>query len=220
MTLADEVKVRFGIKVDGRKCVLPEAMEGQRACDYDRFGLKRDYSAIARDCLAYYTGGSIVEVGCGSGRLTSLLPGAVGVDVSLDMIELGKANFPDVSFRQGSVYSLDSCDYLVCRNALHRFHEPFKALLEMCSKGKRVYIRDLKRDAPWDVIVERVGSRSECLKNDYFGAMAGMFTVDEVKGMLDKIGVEYSIRNGWYVGMDSGGIDEFEEQVEYVCVIG
>mgnify|MGYP001617207793 CR=1 FL=1 len=72
-----------------------------------------------------------------------------------------------VHFRRGSVYDLpeivrdiSQINYVVCRNALHRFQNPKLAIQKMyqvASPGGKIYIRDLKRDADWKTVLERIG---------------------------------------------------------------
>jgi SAM-dependent methyltransferase len=55
--------------------------------------------------------GTVVDLGCGSGILASILTDAgydvLGVDVSQDMIELASANAPKASFRHGSLLDVE-----------------------------------------------------------------------------------------------------------------
>lgn len=140
-------------------------------------------------------------------------------------------------FVQGSVYDLSKMlgetpcvDYLVCRNALHRFQNPQEALRQMLSvvrPGGKIYIRDLRRDADWKIIVNRIGEerwKHPELVRDYIGAMASTFTPAELDNMLASLDVEkYRILDGSYSGKNSSslssGMNEYEKEVEYVCVI-
>ena len=93
-----------------------------------------------------------------------------------------------------------------------------------------IYIRDLKRDADWQIVLERIDDerwkRPELVR-DYIGAMAGMLTINELDILLSGLGINnFEIRSGEYlVGgflgyeRDENTINEYECEVEYVCVI-
>lgn len=197
----------------------------------------------------------IFDIGCGSGLLTLELAeqtGAMvyGVDKSKDMIKLAdentnkrimeheerKRNFPRPLFLEGDVSHLSYlnnnkrvADYVVCRNALHRFRNPKIALKQMLSilkpKGQ-MYIRDLKRDADWKTVIKRIGdqrwSNPELVK-DYLGAMAQMLTTSELSKILIELGTKkFTVFDGRYRNGNEDykdNLKEFEEQTEYVCII-
>ena len=89
-----------------------------------------------------------------------------------------------------------------------------------------IYIRDIKRNADWKTILNRIGEKrwnSETLVKDYVGAMAGMLTTNELEQTLQSLNIKnYEITNGKYLGnniQNSNNIKEFQNEVEYVCVI-
>ena len=95
---------------------MPEPFYGpDQAIIHDReFGdLSRRAAAYLRPLLdeAGLRHGTVVDLGCGSGILASILTDAgydvLGVDVSQDMIELASANAPKASFRRGSLLDVD-----------------------------------------------------------------------------------------------------------------
>lgn len=80
----------------------------------------REFGDLARRAAAYLLSlldeaglrrGTVVDLGCGSGILASILTGAgydvLGVDISQDMIELASANAPKASFRRESLLDVD-----------------------------------------------------------------------------------------------------------------
>ncbi len=144
-----------------------------------------------------------------------------------------------VTFQQGSVYDLpqllqnkSDTNYIVCRNALHRFRDPTLAIEKMyeslSDKGK-LYLRDLRRDAPWSIIRERIGKArwdSTTLVQDYIGAMAGMLRTPELEKIIQSLGIkDYTISDGSYqvsqnvTRINSESLQEYQREVEYVCVI-
>lgn len=259
--LEEAVKEIFNLDLKQRTCILTkEAMTGEVAKQYDEIGKtarQETYEKITQDfkirtgCYgSRYDIGTIVDVGSGSGLLSLKLADetngyVLGIDLSKDMIDLANKKLEQASqsygraeFREGNVYELSKMmkskkdiNYIVCRNALHRFQDPEKAIKEMYSAlapGGKIYIRDLKRDADWETIVERIGEQrwqKPALVEDYIGAMAGMLTTKELQETLDKLGIKkYSITDGFYKTEDkakqaSNQMKEFASKVEYVCII-
>ena len=135
----------------------------------------------------------------------------------------------------GTVYNLDKCplpnaDYVICRNALHRFIEPEKALKQMIDKLNDdgvLYIRDLKRNADWETILKRIDDKrweTPSLVLDYIGAMASMLTTEELVQLLVRLGItNYEISDGDYrnglISSNPDNLIEFEKETEYVAVI-
>jgi SAM-dependent methyltransferase len=95
---------------------------------------------------------SVVEIGCGTGRLlNSVRPSnGVGVDVSPAMIELAKKNFPQLEFKLGDASDSEFLkslngpfDYVVISDTIGLFEdcqETLKALQHLCDKNTRVII--------------------------------------------------------------------------------
>ncbi len=139
-----------------------------------------------------------------------------------------------VKYMVGSVYNLQKMglkdvQYIVCRNALHRFQYPERALQEMynaLAPHGVIYIRDLRRDAEWQTVLARIGEqrwRSKTLVRDYVGAMAAMLTPQELEEMLHSLGITtFEITDGQYSHEIDGAenMKEYEKETEYVCVIG
>ncbi|MFA6460879.1 MAG: methyltransferase domain-containing protein [Candidatus Woesearchaeota archaeon] len=144
-----------------------------------------------------------------------------------------RSSLYSVEFVQGDVYNLSKIvqpvDYIVCRNVLHRCRDVKKAIKEMYKvllPGGKIYLRDLRRDAEWKVIVERIGKRwkNPGLVEDYLKAMAGMLTTDEVVEILGSLRIrDYTITNGGYLTdnkvEDPNNLKEFASEVEWVSVI-
>ncbi len=247
----------FNLEFEERVCIFKEeAMEGEIARAYDKLGRtarKDTYRKIVEDFRArvHYPGQkSILEVGCGSGllslELSDQLDGSIiGLDLSADMVTLAQNNlekfFPKkerkINFVHGSVYDLDkiicekeTMDYIICRNALHRFRNPQLAVQKMydaLSENGQIYLRDLRRDADWHTIVERIGEarwKHPALVRDYIGAMAQMLTTKELEELLKGVGIQnFEIINSGYASKEKitppQPMNEYASQVEYVCVI-
>ena len=92
----------------------------------------------------------ILDVGCGEGfTMEKLLKSGVGkkiegIEYAKDAILLGKKLFPNLTFRQGSVYELpyknNSFDLVVCTEVLEHLEESEKALKEMLRISKKYLI--------------------------------------------------------------------------------
>ena len=158
--------------------------------------------------------------------------------VDREALETNPPLLDSVEFRQVNVYDLpqlvedkQKINYMVCRNALHRFEYPELAIHQMysvLSQNGKLYIRDLRRDADWKIILNRIGEKrwkNPALVEDYMGAMAAMLTTNELEANLRALGIsQYNIGDGRYdIHNDdacvSGQINEFSTDVEYVCVI-
>jgi len=137
-----------------------------------------------------------------------------------------------ITFVIGNVYDLlntGSHNYIVCRNALHRFQSPEKAINQMynvLSPNGKIYIRDLRRDANWQTILERIGEKrwdTQTLVQDYVGAMASMLTISELEKTLQSLRItNFEITDGRYINGEINNPDnikEYERESEYVCVI-
>jgi 2-polyprenyl-3-methyl-5-hydroxy-6-metoxy-1,4-benzoquinol methylase len=158
-------------------------------------------------------------------------------DPMLDIVDSAHSDLRRIIFGEGSAYDLSDflgkercADYIVCRNVLHRLKEPEKALeqmLKVLRVGGKIYLRDLKRDADWQTIIERIGEQrwaNPVLVKDYIGAMASMLTTEELENMLISNGIkDYKITDGSYRNgnepLPKGNIREFEKDTEYVCII-
>ncbi|MGV8161758.1 MAG: class I SAM-dependent methyltransferase [Candidatus Nanoarchaeia archaeon] len=194
--------------------------------------------------------GTILDVGCGSGLLSFELAEQtngkiIGIDSSTDMIRLANTNYERlkmqdesfcgrIEFIEKSVYSLEELEkindvnFILCRNVFHRLYSPKLALEQMYSalapKGK-IFIRDLKRDAEWSIVLERIGDerwkKLELVK-DYVGAMASMFTVFELDNLLRNMNLNYEFFDGSYNCtrvVVANEMKEYERETEYVCII-
>ncbi len=166
-------------------------------------------------------------------------PISTACDPMPEIVGVAQDNKARTLFREGSAYDLSaligeerSADYIVCRNVLHRLKEPEKALEQMMKVlrvGGKIYLRDLRRDANWQTIVERIGDQrwaNPILVKDYLKAMASMLTKEELEKMIITNGIgegEYTISEGDYRNgnelLPKDNIKEFEKEAEYVCII-
>jgi len=171
-----------------------------------------------------------------------------GVDSSPTMIGMAYDNNRG-SIWHGSVYELGrvwqlprEIDIIVCRNVLHRLENPELALQNMytyLSDNGKLYIRDVRRDAPWTMLVKRIGKERQGrwlfpeLVKDYVGAMANAFTKTEFSALvantlMNKNGINYTITDGEHLRWPTPShpsthqlnwTAEYAQETEFVCVI-
>lgn len=157
-------------------------------------------------------------------------------DIMPDIVDAANQIANRARFVHGSVYDLTqhtpnekSIDYVVCRNALHRFRNPQEALRQMYAilkPGGKLYIRDLRRDADWKTVLDRIGEarwRTPVLVRDYLGAMAGMLTVEELATTLRELNInKFTLTDGSYkpdTSQDQASLREYAQATEYVGII-
>ncbi|WP_339790566.1 class I SAM-dependent methyltransferase [uncultured Imperialibacter sp.] len=107
--------------------------EGHLASNYGLDQIKRAISYCANK-------GNALDVGCGSGgRITKELLASgfsiTGLDVSAQMIEIGRANHPEVNFINDDICKWQSpakFDFIVAWDSI--FHLPFKSQVPVVSK--------------------------------------------------------------------------------------
>lgn len=147
-------------------------------------------------------GGTFIDVACGPGLLSKGLGErgrgirVVGVDVSDHALALARKNcrsLSNVSFKKGSVYRLPfvsgSADAVICKDSLHHFDNPSKAIREMLRvtrPGGYVFIQDLRRDLPSYLIKRSIKCRNMIEKLQYYSTRAA-YTKREIREMLAKL---------------------------------
>lgn len=93
---------------------------------------------------------SILDVGCGEGfTMDKLSKNQIGekiegIEYSKDAIAFGKKLFPNLIFKEGSIYKLpykdSSFDLVICTEVLEHLEEPTKALKEILRISKKYLI--------------------------------------------------------------------------------
>ena len=168
---------------------------------------KRWLIPLVDDVLVKGGGGntSILDVGCGPGLLAKEFAlrsqkfFVTGVDVSRAAVRMAKKNSKgllNTSFTVGNVNKLPfrdgSFDVIVCKDTLHHFNDPHRALKEMLrvTKGDgMVYIQDLRRDVPWYLLKRVVPPKNVVEKLIYYSTRAA-YTKGEVKKLLEAFPVK------------------------------
>ena len=119
--MCPEVPLRvlgFGTMTDSGYLQATKSSYDAVATDYGaRFRNELNQQPVERMVLALYAelvrnaGGRVLDVGCGTGRVTAYLHSlgvdVSGVDLSPGMLEVAQKKYPDLRFSQGSMLSLD-----------------------------------------------------------------------------------------------------------------
>jgi SAM-dependent methyltransferase len=104
---------------------------------------ERRLRAVLR--LPLEPGNSVLELGCGTGRLADLLPDGVayeGVDWSAAVIDEARARRPSLHFRVGGVGDLADADWIVASGPFNYAHgwskaQTAEALVQMWGRSRR-----------------------------------------------------------------------------------
>lgn len=129
------------------------------AGEYDRvrfrgmagnWGHRRQLAAL-RSLCGDWRGKRVLEIGCGTGRITEAIASwgadVTATDITCEMIDVARARFQGcdvpgtVEFRVMSVFEIDvdlsSYDYVIMINVLGRLSEPGRAIKEIASRMSR-----------------------------------------------------------------------------------
>lgn len=137
-----------------RRHLITQFWENMADTIHTQWGSGRnDYAALGK-VLRRYRPASLLDAGCGSGRLFFLykqcgIQRVVGTDISERALEIARAAFPTVDLRHGSLMALDfpdTCfDLCVCNRVLQ--HVPTTEIREVITRLARVsrliYINEL-----------------------------------------------------------------------------
>jgi SAM-dependent methyltransferase len=127
----------------------------ERALDiHARWGKGTDDYAALRRIIARYQWKSVLDVGCGSGRLFPLyrqcgVQYITGIDLSVTALALAHEAYPDVQLRQLRLEELDypvaSFDLGVCNRVLQHVPETHigSGIQKLCDMCRYVYINEL-----------------------------------------------------------------------------
>jgi len=92
----------------------------------------------------------LLDAGCGIGRRIVDIPGAVGIDLSPDMLAAGGAPNVVTGDVRAMPFSSDRFDMVWCRLVLGHLPDPLSAYLELtrvCMPGGYVFVTDFHPDA-------------------------------------------------------------------------
>ena len=105
---------------------------------------------------------SIVEVGCGEGRLATLMAGRYGIEImatdfSHALIQGNAGLATDrLTFRQASIYEMTRADFpqdvAVCCEVLEHLERPVEGVRKLRELGARYYVISVPNEPTWRVL--------------------------------------------------------------------
>jgi len=191
-----------------------EGIEDREAAQaYDRISRWPQFRLLRRmiagKLATYRPSGSLADIGCGPGRLTTLLARmypdlhVVGIDASEEMIRVAasiaslQGLSERVTFREGDVTKLsmpdETLDFAVSTMSLHHWSDPGGGLIEIhrvLKTGGQVLLFDLRRDSRrffyWLMkFAQGVIVPSEIRRvNEPLGSILSSYTLAELEGLL------------------------------------
>lgn len=205
-------------EIGGEPAVMDEPQGVQ---EYDQFGTAGEvgthhFSARAISRLLPQ-GGTLVDLGCGSGRLLARLahgrPDAriIGLDLSEPMLETGRTQLKSeglgdhVELRRGDITKFDEGlpeqpDLVSCNFALH--HLPNEDLVSRCFEaiarvraqtGCGVWIFDfarLRHPGSWPSVTAMINWPGPVVHSDAIESERAAFTYDEMTRLLERAGLD------------------------------
>jgi ubiquinone/menaquinone biosynthesis C-methylase UbiE len=164
-------------------------------------------AALIADEIAYLAKnrqGIAVDLGCGPGSLVKELALrfpqllVIGLDISLPMIKLAKerTRIENVAFVVADVHHLpfqtQSIEMIVSHGAMHHWRELHRALAEvkkvLAEKGF-VYLSDLKRDTPDELVEEIAALLNENQGRAFLNSIKAAYTVEELAALAATTGL-------------------------------
>ena len=137
-----------------RRHLITQFWESMAEAIHAEWGSERDDYAVLGEVLWRYRPASLLDAGCGSGRLFPLyrqcgIQRVVGTDISERALEIAHAAFPTVDLRHVSLTELDfqdNCfDLCVCNRVLQ--HVPTAEIREVISHlasiSRLIYVNEL-----------------------------------------------------------------------------
>lgn len=204
-------------EVGGEPAVMDEAQGVQ---EYDEFGTAGEvgtHTFAARGISGLLPkGGTLLDLGCGSGRLLSRLargrPDAriIGLDLSEPMLETGRRNLEQeglsdrVELRRGDIVTFDAdieeqVDAISCNFALH--HMPTEEIAGRCLQamararsrtGCAVWIYDfarLRHPSSWPGLVSMLNWPGPVVHSDAIESERAAFSAAELSTLLERAGL-------------------------------
>jgi 2-polyprenyl-3-methyl-5-hydroxy-6-metoxy-1,4-benzoquinol methylase len=128
--------------------------ENQAGYIHERWGAGDWDVPVLDRIIQTYRPGSILDIGCGSGRLFGLylqhgISNILGVDISEEALRLARERYPNVVTRLGrledTVRPTEAFDLMISNRVLQ--HVPTRSIAQvvqqLCSVGRLIYINEL-----------------------------------------------------------------------------
>ena len=203
------------LKLPRRRASLEGLEEVGVALAYDRISRWPQFALMRRITADYLArldpSGTLVDIGCGPGLLTSLIARrfpalqVTGLDTSKEMVRTAALNAaaqepaPRLSFRQGDVGALQeagaSFDFAVSSLSLHHWSDPLQALAEIhriLTPGGQLVLFDLRRDSPraflWLITLAQNVIVPAAIRRigEPTGSLLASYTLAELGGLMGK----------------------------------
>lgn len=105
---------------------------------------------LAQEMLIGLPHTTLLDAGCGIGRRIAHIPGAIGIDVSPEMLAAGSATNVITGDVRSMPFASNRFDMVWCRLVLGHVRDPLRAYLELCRvclPGGYVFVTDFHPDA-------------------------------------------------------------------------
>ncbi|MFN8487853.1 MAG: class I SAM-dependent methyltransferase [Caldilineaceae bacterium] len=144
----------YRLPLPGSKRFIHTLWDNQAEMIHTQWGeLEHDY-AILGGLLKRYQPQSLIDMGCGSGRLFKLyvqyqIPTVVGVDISTRALAIARQRFPQIPTLHGRLEDLNFAptrfDLAICNRVLQHIpaHAIQRVVTKLCTVARSVYINEL-----------------------------------------------------------------------------
>jgi ubiquinone/menaquinone biosynthesis C-methylase UbiE len=153
--------------------------------------------------------GFVVDLGTGPGNLVKEMATrfpqsvVIGLDISLSMARRGKERLRAEGVRNALFVVADvhrlpfksrSMDVIISHGSMHHWRRVDIALTEikrvMAEEGF-IYISDLRRDAPEEVIQKIAGILSKRQARAFLNSVRAAYTIEELSALVEKAGLKH-----------------------------
>lgn len=134
------------IEAELKGWVIQEALQGK----YDECDQQTYLRAI--ETCNFKKNATVLDIGCGCGGMTKNIPGAVGSDISFELLKIAKKRSKNeyvVADSSKLPFKNNSFDYVVCFGVLHHFPDISEVAREMKRIAKKaIYIFEPNKHNP------------------------------------------------------------------------
>lgn len=134
--------------------IITEVWDAQAEAIHQQWGHETHDFAVLKSILAAYEIRSVLDVGCGSGRLFGLyleqgVHDIVGLDIAEQALALARQRYPQVQTLHGRIEDLQfpphRFDLAVCNRVLQHVppHAIAHAVAQLCAICRRIYVNEL-----------------------------------------------------------------------------
>lgn len=128
--------------------------EQQAALIHEQWGAEEHDYAILRTLLAQEQPQSLIDIGCGSGRLFKLylqqqIPVSIGVDISAQALAIARQRFPQIPTHRERIedltFAANAFDLAICNRVLQHIppHAIRPVVAKLCGMARSIYINEL-----------------------------------------------------------------------------